>query len=70
VIVVSPSDTGIRQARAKTDRLDARALAKVFATGQLDAVRMPVEPIRAMPAGWRAQLSSFTEGRARSGRKR
>jgi hypothetical protein len=24
VIVVSPSDTGIRQARAKTDRLDAR----------------------------------------------
>ena len=25
VIVVSPSDTGIRQARAKTDRLDARA---------------------------------------------
>jgi hypothetical protein len=27
VIVVSPSDTGIRQARAKTDRLDARALA-------------------------------------------
>ena len=28
VIVVSPSDTGIRQARAKTDRLDARALAR------------------------------------------
>lgn len=28
VIVVSPSDTDIRQARAKTDRLDARALAK------------------------------------------
>jgi transposase len=30
VIVVSPSDTGIRQARAKTDRLDARALAKLL----------------------------------------
>jgi transposase len=27
VLVVSPSDTGIRQARAKTDRLDARTLA-------------------------------------------
>jgi hypothetical protein len=25
VVVVSPADTGIRQARAKTDRLDARA---------------------------------------------
>jgi hypothetical protein len=25
VIVVSPDDTGIRQARAKTDRLDARS---------------------------------------------
>jgi hypothetical protein len=31
VIVVSPSDTGIRQARAKTDRLDAQALAKLLA---------------------------------------
>ena len=27
VIVVSPTDTGIRQARAKTDRLDARTMA-------------------------------------------
>ena len=31
VVVVSPSDTGIRQARAKTDRLDARTLAKLLA---------------------------------------
>ena len=30
VIVVSPRDTGIRQARAKTDRLDARALARLL----------------------------------------
>jgi hypothetical protein len=30
VIVVSPTDTGIRQARAKTDRLDARKLACLF----------------------------------------
>jgi transposase len=29
VIVVSPNDTGIRQARAKTDRLDARTLARL-----------------------------------------
>jgi transposase len=41
VIVVSPGDTGIRQARAKTDRLDARALAKLLAAGSLDSVWMP-----------------------------
>jgi transposase len=41
VIVVSPSDTGIRQARAKTDRLDARTLAKLLAAGELDSVWMP-----------------------------
>jgi hypothetical protein len=37
VIVVSPGDTGMRQARAKTDRLDARTLAKLLAAGELDA---------------------------------
>jgi transposase len=31
LVVVSPADTGIRAARAKTDRLDARALAKLLA---------------------------------------
>ena len=36
VIVVSPGDTGIRSARAKTDRLDARALARLLAAGELD----------------------------------
>ena len=41
VLVVSPSDTGIRQARAKTDRLDARTLAKLLASGELDAVWRP-----------------------------
>jgi transposase len=58
VIVVSPSDTGIRQARAKTDRLDARALAKLLWAGQLDSVWMPDERIRAMRRrlGRRAQL--------------
>src|SRR5918998_1240975 len=48
VIVVSPSDTGIRQARAKTDRLDALALAKLLAAGSLDAVWVPDERIRIM----------------------
>ena len=48
VVVVSPSDTGIRAARAKTDRLDARALARLLAAGQLDAVWMPDERIRAL----------------------
>ena len=48
VIVVSPSDTGIRQARAKTDRLDARTLAKLLAAGSLDSVWMPDERTRAM----------------------
>ena len=48
VVVVSPSDTGIRQARAKTDRLDARALAKLLWAGQLDGVWTPDERIRAM----------------------
>ena len=38
VIVVSPNDTGIRQARAKTDRLDARTLAKLLWAGELDGV--------------------------------
>ncbi|MDQ5833040.1 MAG: IS110 family transposase [Actinomycetota bacterium] len=43
VVVVSPADTGIRQARAKTDRLDARTLARLLAGGELDAVWSPDE---------------------------
>jgi transposase len=41
VIVVSPDDTGIARARTKTDRLDARVLAKLLWQGELDAVWMP-----------------------------
>ena len=41
VIVVSPGDTAIRSARAKTDRLDARALARLLAAGELEAVWVP-----------------------------
>jgi transposase len=48
VIVVSPDDTGIRQARAKTDRLDARTLARLLWAGELDAVWMPDERCRVL----------------------
>jgi transposase len=48
VVVVSPHDTAIGRARAKTDRLDARTLAKLLAAGELDAVWMPDEDTRAM----------------------
>ena len=46
--MVHPGDTGIRQARAKTDRLDARALAKLLAAGSLDGLWMPDERTRAL----------------------
>jgi transposase len=46
VIVVSPDDTGITSARAKTDRLDARALAMLLWRGELEAVWMPDERCR------------------------
>jgi Transposase len=48
VIVVSPDDTGIRQARAKTDRLDARTLARLLAAGELEAVWVTDERMRVM----------------------
>jgi transposase len=48
VVVVSPDDTGIRRARAKTDRLDARTLAGLLWAGELDAVWMPDERWRVM----------------------
>ena len=48
VIVVSPNDTGIRQARAKTDRLDARTVAKLLWAGELDGVWAPDERVRVM----------------------
>src|SRR5215218_3287704 len=45
-VVVSPDDTGIAQARAKTDRLDARALARLLWSGELESVWMPDERCR------------------------
>jgi transposase len=46
VVVVSPDDTGITQARAKTDRLDARTLARLLWSGELESVWMPDERCR------------------------
>jgi transposase len=46
VVVVSPDDTGITSARAKTDKLDARALAGLLWKGELEAVWMPDERCR------------------------
>ena len=48
IVVVSPGDTGISRARAKTDRLDARTLAKLLWTGELEAVWVPPEWISRM----------------------
>jgi hypothetical protein len=48
VVVVSADDTGICRARAKTDRLDARTLARLLWAGELDAVWMPDERCRVM----------------------
>jgi transposase len=48
VVVVSPDDTGIVQARAKTDRLDARTLAVLLSRGELESVWMPDERCRVM----------------------
>jgi Transposase len=46
VVVVWPDDTGIAQARTKTDKLDARTLAYLLWKGQLDAVCVPDERAR------------------------
>src|SRR4051794_1286732 len=48
VVVVSPDDTGITQARAKTDRLDARTLARLLWSGELESVWMPDERCRVL----------------------
>ncbi len=46
VVVVSPDDTGITSARAKTDKLDSRTLASLLWKGELEAVWMPDERCR------------------------
>src|SRR3984885_12043929 len=46
VVVVSPDDTGIASARARTDKLDARTLASLPWKGEFEAVWMPDERCR------------------------
>ena len=48
VIVVSPGVTGIAHARAKTDRLDARTLARLLWVGDLDGAWTPDEPTQVL----------------------
>jgi transposase len=48
VVVVSPDDTGITSARAKTDKLDSRTLASLLWKGELEAVWMPDERCRVL----------------------
>ncbi len=48
VVVVSPGDTGIAAARAKTDRLDSRTLAKLLWAGELEGVWRPDEHTRVL----------------------
>jgi len=48
VIVVSPDDTGITSARAKTDKLDARTPASLLWKGELEAVWMPDDRCRVL----------------------
>src|SRR5215216_3282443 len=64
VLVVSPSDTGIRQARAKTD-LDARTLARLLAAGSLDAVWMPGRATQVMRRRLQRR-SQLVRGRSRA----
>src|SRR5215203_299060 len=48
LVVVSPDDSGFARARAKTDRLDARALARLLWSGELESVWMPDERCRVL----------------------
>src|SRR5687768_8761785 len=48
VVVVSPDDTGITRARAKTDRLDAQTLARLLWSGELESVWKPDERCRVL----------------------
>jgi transposase len=65
VVVVSPDDTGISSARAKTDKLDARALAVLCWKGELDAVWMPDERCRILRRRL-ARRQQLVWGRTRS----
>src|SRR5215207_11777650 len=63
VVVVSPDDTGITRARAKTDRLDARTLARLLWSGELESVWMPDESCRVLRRRLARASSSCTRAR-------
>jgi transposase len=65
VVVVSPDDTGISSARAKTDKLDSRTLASLLWRGELDAVWMPDERCRILRRRL-ARREQLMRGRTRS----
>src|SRR5918999_784549 len=65
VVVVSPDDTGIMQARAKTDRLDARTLARLLWSGELESVWMPDERWRVLRR-WLARREQRVHARSRA----
>ena len=57
VIVVSPDDTGIASARAKTDKLDARALALLLWKGESIRCGCPMSAAGSCVVGSRAASS-------------
>src|ERR1700744_4473411 len=65
VVVVSPDDTGITSARAKTDKLAARTLASLLWKGELEAVWMPDERFRILRRRL-ARREQLTRARTRS----
>jgi transposase len=65
VVVVSPDDTAITQARAKTDRLDARTLARLLWSGELESVWMPDERCRVLRRRL-ARREQLVRGRTRA----
>ena len=65
VLVVSPADIGIRQTRAKTDRLDARTLARLLAAGSLEGLWLPDDRTRALRR-FLARRSQLVLARARA----
>ena len=70
VIVVSPDDTGIASARAKTDKLDARALASCGGRASSTRCGCPMSAAGSCVVGSRAASSSCERARARRTRSR
>ncbi len=68
VIMVSPDDTGISSARAKTDKLDSRTLASLLWKGELDAVWMPDERCRILRTSARAPRAADANAHTRKER--